>query len=71
MADCYEHGYSGGPGDCPKCESENQRGLKRGTLTGNLIGLGNTAMELAEINSLGHKAYAEKKRQESKEEKKQ
>jgi hypothetical protein len=28
-------------------------------------------MELAEINSLGHKAYAEKKRQESKEDKKQ
>lgn len=34
MADCYYHGYSGGPGACPECEEEDRRGLPRDTLSG-------------------------------------
>lgn len=32
MADCYYHGYSGGPGPCRECETEDRRGAKRGTV---------------------------------------
>lgn len=32
MADCYFHGYSGGPGRCPDCEREDRSGQERGTI---------------------------------------
>ncbi len=32
MADCYYHGYSGGPGACRECEEEDRRKLEQGTL---------------------------------------
>jgi hypothetical protein len=31
MADCYYHGYSGGPGDCGICERERERGQEEGS----------------------------------------
>lgn len=34
MADCYYHGYSGGPGRCSMCDEEERRGLDPGTLPG-------------------------------------
>ena len=34
MADCYLHGYSGGPGPCEKCEHEREDGLEPGSLEG-------------------------------------
>ena len=33
MADCYFHGYSGGPGGCSECEQERREGLEQGALT--------------------------------------
>ncbi len=30
MADCYYHGYSGGPGACEYCRMERDRGLEPG-----------------------------------------
>ena len=32
MADCYFHGYSGGPGRCPDCEREDREGKERGSI---------------------------------------
>lgn len=32
MADCYYHGYSGGPGLCSDCEREREQGLEQGTI---------------------------------------
>jgi hypothetical protein len=32
MADCYWHGYSGGPGRCPDCEREDAEGKERGSI---------------------------------------
>lgn len=32
MADCYYHGYSGGPGECPECAREDRANLEQGTL---------------------------------------
>lgn len=34
MADCYHHGYSGGPGACKFCEEEDKQKLEPGTLSG-------------------------------------
>ena len=34
MADCYYHGYSGGPGRCIHCDREQQANLEPGTLDG-------------------------------------
>ncbi|MGB4761877.1 MAG: hypothetical protein WBP12_00805 [Candidatus Saccharimonas sp.] len=31
MADCYFHGYSGGPGVCSICVLEEQRGISQGS----------------------------------------
>lgn len=31
MADCYFHGYSGGPGPCSDCEREDREGKDRGS----------------------------------------
>jgi hypothetical protein len=56
MADCYEHGYSGGPGPCPQCES----GGRGPTLDSDSV------VESADIASLGRKAYGEKLRREQK-----
>lgn len=30
MADCYYHGYSGGPGGCSLCIKEREQGLDQG-----------------------------------------
>lgn len=32
MADCYFHGYSGGPGRCSDCEREDREGKERGSI---------------------------------------
>lgn len=31
MADCYYHGYSGGPGSCRICDKEEERGQEPGS----------------------------------------
>jgi hypothetical protein len=62
MADCYYHGYSGGPGPCPQCASEDARGSERGALGPTLEG--DVARELANINSIGRKAAAEQLRRQ-------
>ena len=31
MADCYYHGYSGGPGACSICQKEDKSNIKRGS----------------------------------------
>jgi hypothetical protein len=32
MADCYWHGYSGGPGRCADCEHEDRDNRDRGSI---------------------------------------
>lgn len=34
MADCYYHGYSGGPGGCSICDAEETAGEEPGTRDG-------------------------------------
>lgn len=34
MADCYYHGYSGGPGPCSECAEERKQRLELGSLEG-------------------------------------
>ena len=33
MADCYFHGYSGGPGGCSECEQERRENLAQGSIS--------------------------------------
>lgn len=67
MADCYYHGYSGGPGGCSQCEAENRSGEERGTrgmtLDSDLV------MDMANKSSLGTTLWKKVKSEEFKKEK--
>lgn len=49
MADCYFHGYSGGPGRCSECEAEDEAKERRGTRLGD-----NYAAEFVMDGPAGH-----------------
>lgn len=57
MADCYYHGYSGGPGPCYNCEQERRYKLEAGTL--GLSIPSDEVVDMANVASIGRKAVAE------------
>ena len=70
MADCYFHGYSGGPGSCSECEQERRQSLESGTLRGEYVGEdAKHIMNAANISSIGRKAAAEMERKTTKKKK--
>jgi len=51
MADCYFHGYSGGPGACDLCEQERREGKEQGDITRPL----DARFTMEEVDGLWHK----------------
>lgn len=63
MADCYYHGYSGGPGVCSQCEAERRAGEEQGTrgltLEPDLV------WDMADKSSLGESLWRKMKTREN------